>query len=105
MHSRDRSLPGFILPAGSCRTATLDAFQRSTGCPSCQSAREMTRRSSSAVGAARTQEALTALYQIRTVVLQIGHDLACKCPIVADLPDVEPAGQIENFPFDKAKSV
>jgi hypothetical protein len=35
--SRDRSLSGLMLPAESCRTATLDGFQRSTGCPPCQS--------------------------------------------------------------------
>jgi hypothetical protein len=34
---RDRSLSGLMLPAESCRTATLDGFQRSTGCPPCQS--------------------------------------------------------------------
>ena len=33
IRSFDRSLSGLMLPAGSCRTATLDAFQRSTGCP------------------------------------------------------------------------
>ena len=56
MRSVERSLSGLMLPAGSWRTATFEAFQRSTGWPPCHSARLTDSRSSSAVGAARLRK-------------------------------------------------
>jgi hypothetical protein len=38
------------------------------------------------------------------MVLQVGHDLAGKTPVVADLLDAKSAGQIDDFSFDEGKT-